>query len=60
MCVSRLVNFAAAIVISGIQWTAFLSPASHTQAVQEVGTSVANDASDGPLPVIVVTAYRRS
>lgn len=60
MYVSRLVNLAAAILISVIQWTAFLSPASHTQAVREVSGPVTDDASDNLLPVVVVTAHRRS
>jgi hypothetical protein len=60
MNVSRLVSLAAAIVISSIQWTAFFSPALHTQSVQEVGAPVAGDASDGSLPVVVVTARRQS
>jgi len=60
MHVSRLVNLVAAIVISGIQWTALLSPASNTQAMREVGVSLANDAADDALPVVVVTARNRS
>jgi hypothetical protein len=60
MNVSRLVSLAAAIVISAIQWTAFLSLAPHTQSVREVGAAVAADASDGSLPVVVVTAHRQS
>jgi hypothetical protein len=60
MNVSRLVSLAAAIAISSIQWTAFFSPALHTQSVREVGAPVAGDASDGSLPVVVVTARRQS
>jgi hypothetical protein len=61
MNVSRLVNFAVAIVISGLQWTAFLSVAPYTQSVRELAAvPVADDASDGSLPVVVVTAHRRS
>ena len=60
MNVSRLVSLVAAIVISSIQWTAFFSPAVHAQSVQAVGTAVADDASDGSLPVVVVTAHRQS
>jgi len=60
MHASRLVNLVAAIVISGIQWTAFLSPASNTQAVREVGASLTDHASDDALPVVVVTARRQS
>jgi hypothetical protein len=58
MNVSRLVNLFAAIVISGMQWTAFLSPASYTQSVREAAAPVADDASDGSLPVVVVRAHR--
>ena len=60
MHVSRLVNLVAAIAISGIQWTALLSPASNTQALREVSASLTDDASDGALPVVVVTARNRS
>jgi len=60
MYVNRLVNLAAAIVISGIQWTAFLSPAPQAQAVQKVGAPVADDTFDGSMPVVVVTAHRLS
>ena len=60
MNVSRLVSLVAAIVISSIQWTALFSPAVHAQSVQAVGAAVADDASDGSLPVVVVTARRQS
>ena len=60
MNVSRLVSFAAAIVISAIQWAAFFSPALHTQSVPVVSATLAGDASDGSLPVVVVTAHRQS
>jgi hypothetical protein len=60
MNVSRIVSLAAAVVISAIQWAAFFSPALHTQSVRAVGVSVAGDASDGSLPVVVVTAHRQS
>jgi hypothetical protein len=59
MNVSRLVSLVAAIVISAIQWTAFVSSASHTQLVREVSAPVAGNASDGSLPVVVVVAHRR-
>ena len=60
MNVSRLVSLAAAIVISAIQWAAFFSLVLHTQSVRAVGAPVAGDASDGSLPVVVVTAHRQS
>jgi hypothetical protein len=60
MNVSRLVSLAAAVIISAIQWAAFFSPALHTQSVRAVGASVAGDASDGSLPVVVVMAHRQS
>ena len=60
MNVSRLVSLVAAIVISAIQWTAFFSPALYTQSVRAVGAPVADDASDGSLPVVIVTAHRQS
>jgi hypothetical protein len=60
MNVSRIVGLAAAIVISALQWTAFFSPSLHTHSVRAVGAAVAGDASDGALPVVVVTAHRQS
>jgi hypothetical protein len=60
MNVSRLVSFAAAIVISAIQWAAFFSPALGTQSVPAVGAAVAGNASDDSLPVVIVTARRQS
>jgi hypothetical protein len=60
MNVSHLVNFVAAILISGIQWTAFLSPAPYTQSVREAAAPMADQASDGSLPVVVVRAQRQS
>jgi hypothetical protein len=60
MNVSRLVSLVAAIAISSIQWTPFFSPAPHAQSVRAVGATVAGDASDNSLPVVVVTAHRPS
>jgi hypothetical protein len=60
MNVSRLVNLGVAVVISAIQWTAFLSPRPYAQSVQVVGTPVADSASEDSMPVVVVTAHRRS
>ena len=60
MNVSRLVSLAAAIVISSFQWTALFTPALHTQTERAVGAAVVADASDGSLPVVVVTARRQS
>jgi hypothetical protein len=60
MNVSRLVSLVAAIVISSFQWTAFYSPALHAQSERAVGAAVAADASDGSMPVVVVTARRQS
>ena len=60
MNVSRLVSLTAAIVISAIQWAGFFSPALHTQSVRAVGAPVSGEAFDGSLPVVVVTAHRRS
>lgn len=60
MNVSRLVILAAAIVIGAIQWAAFFSPTLHMQSVRAVGAPIAGDASEGPLPVVVVTAHRQS
>jgi hypothetical protein len=59
MNVSRLLSLAAAVVISAIQWAAFFSPPLQTQSVHAVGAPVAGDASDGSLPVVVVTAHRQ-
>ena len=60
MNVSRIVSLVAAIAISSIQCTAFFSPALHTESVRAVGAAVADDASDDSMPVVVVSAYRRS
>jgi hypothetical protein len=60
MNVSRLVSLVAAIVISSFQWTAFYSPALHAQSEGAAGTAVAADASDGSMPVVVVTAHHQS
>ena len=60
MNVSRIVSLVAAIVISSFQWTAFFNPSLHAQSEGAVGTAVATDASDGSLPLVVVTAHRQS
>lgn len=60
MNVSRFVSVAAAVVISAIQWAAFLSPALQMPSAQAVGVPVAGDTPDGSLPVVVVTAHRQS
>lgn len=60
MNVSRPVSLVAAIVISGIQWTAFFSPAPHAQSVRAAAATVAGGASDDSLPVVVVRAHRQS
>ena len=59
MNVSRIVSLVAAIVISSFQWTAFFSPALHAQSERAVDTAVAADATDGSLPLVVVTARRQ-
>jgi hypothetical protein len=56
----RLVSLALAIVVTVIQWAAFFSPVLYTQSLETAGASVAGELSDGELPVIVVTAGRRS
>jgi hypothetical protein len=48
MNVNRMISLTAAIVISAIQWAAFLSPGLHTQSLRAVGVPVVADASDGP------------
>jgi len=60
MNVSRLVNFAVAMVISGIQWTAFLSPVPYVHPVREEAAPVVDDASDDSMPVVIVRAHRQS
>ena len=55
----RLVRLAAAIVVTAIQWAAFFSPVLYPQWVRAVGAPVADEVSDGELPVIVVTANRQ-
>jgi hypothetical protein len=57
MSVNRIVSFAAAVVISAIQVTAL--SLSHAQSVRAAAAvSIADDASDGALPVVVVTAHK--
>ena len=56
----RPVSLIAAIVVTAIQWAAFFSPVLYTQSLRVVGADVANDASGGELPVIVVTGHRQS
>ena len=60
MYVSRLGNLCAAIVISLIQWAAFLTAVPAAQSERAVGPAVADVASDGSLPTVVITAHRRS
>jgi len=60
MKVSRFFNLGAAVVISAIQWAAFFSPALTTKSVVSLDTAVVGDAYEGSLPVVVVTAHRRS
>jgi len=60
MNVSRLVNLVAAIVISGMQWTAFLNPIHYAKSGGEFAAPAADDVSDSSLPVGVVTAHRLS
>ena len=59
MSVNRIVSLAAAVVISAIQVTALSRPLSHVQSVRAAAAvSVADDASDGAPPVVVVTAHK--
>jgi hypothetical protein len=59
MSVNRIVSLAAAAVISAIQVTTLSRPLSHVQSVRAAAAvSVADDASDGALPVVVVTARK--
>ena len=60
MNVSRLVSLAAAIILTGTQWTALSCPLTHTQSVRAVvaGAPVADDVSESSLPVILITAHR--
>ena len=60
MNVSRLVSFAAAVIISAIQWAPFFSPAIYPQSVEAVGAPAAGEAPVGSLPGVVVTAHRLS
>jgi hypothetical protein len=60
MNVSRLVSFVAAVILSAIQWAPFFSPALQMHSVRAVGASVAADASDASVPVVVVTAQSLS
>ena len=56
----RLVGLAAAAVITATQWAAFSSPLVHAQSIRTLAVPVADDVSDSSLPVVVVTAHRRS
>ena len=59
MSVNRIVSLAAAVVISAIQVTALSRPLSYVQSVRAAAAvSIADDASDGALPVVVVTAHK--
>jgi hypothetical protein len=60
MNVSRLVSFAAALVITAIEGAAVSSLPLQTQSVWAVAAPVVSDASNAALPVIVVTARRHS
>jgi hypothetical protein len=58
MSLNRVVSLAAAIVITAIQVTALSRPLSHAESVAAAAAvSIADDPSDGALPVIVVTAH---
>lgn len=56
----RLVSLTVAIVVTAIQWAALFSPVLHAESRRSEGAPVAAVVSDGALPVIVVTARRRS
>jgi len=59
MSVNRIVSLTAAFVISAIQVTALSRPLSNAQSVRAAAAvSIADDASDGGLPVVVVTAHK--
>jgi hypothetical protein len=60
MNASRLVSLAAALVITATEWAVFFSLPLHAQSLPAVTTPVASAAPDEALPVIVVTAHRRS
>ena len=59
MSINRVVSLAAAIIITGTQWTALSRTLTHTQSVRAVvaGAPVADDVSDSSLPVILITAH---
>jgi hypothetical protein len=57
---SRLVSFAAALVITATEWIAFSSLPLHTQSLRVVAAPIASAAPEETLPVIIVTAHRRS
>ena len=59
MNASRLVSFAAALVITATEWVAFSSLPLHTQSLRVVAAPVSSAAPDEALPVIVVTAHRQ-
>ena len=60
MNVSRFVSLAAAVVLSALQWAPFFGTALHTHSVRVVNAPVSVDASNGSMPVIVITAHRQS
>ena len=59
MNASRLVSLAAALVITATEAVFFSLPL-HTPSMNAVAAPVAASASDDALPVVVVTAHRRS
>ena len=60
MNISRFVSLGAAVVICALQWVPFFSTALITQSVQAAGVPVAGNASDASMPVVVITARRKS
>ena len=60
MNASRLVSLVAAIVITATEWAAFSSLPLHAQSLPVVAAPVSSAAPEEALPVIVVTAHRRS
>jgi hypothetical protein len=56
MSINRVVSLAAAVVIGAAQLAVFSCPPAHAYPAQAVA-AVADDASDGALPVVIVTAH---
>jgi hypothetical protein len=56
----RFVSVGATVIISALQWVLFCNATAHTQSVPAAAAAIEEGAADDSMPVIVVTAHRRS